>query len=179
MIFNETKLAGIYIIEPEKKTDDRGFFARTYCKMAFGERDMCTDFVQCNTSFNNVKGLLRGMHWQEQPHAEAKLVRCTRGVIFDVMVDIRADSPTFGQWVSRELSQDNRTMLYIPEGFAHGFQTLTDKAEVFYQISAYYHSKTARGFRWDDPEVDIDWPLPVSLISQRDENFPLLREVER
>ena len=178
MIFHETKLAGAYIIEPEKKEDERGFFARTYCAEAFKERGLCGKFAQCSVSQNRLKGTLRGMHYQAAPHAEIKLVRCTRGAIFDVMVDVRPGSGTFGQWVSAELTDENLKMLYIPEGLAHGFQTLTDGAEVFYQISQFHHAKSARGFRWDDPAVGIAWPMTSGLIlSDRDRSYPPLAEV--
>ena len=176
MIFTETPLAGAWIIQPEPKHDERGFFARTFCKQAFRERGLCTDFAQCSVSHNNQKALLRGMHWQVAPHAEIKLVRCTHGAIFDVIVDVQPNSPTFGQWIAQELNDENHTMLYIPEGFAHGFMTLTEAAEVFYQISTYHHAKSARCFAHDDPDVGIRWPLPVGLINDRDKNAPTLAE---
>ena len=177
MIFVETKLAGAYIIEPERQADERGFFARTFCSDAFAERGLATDFPQCNISFNAERGTLRGMHYQEPPHAEAKLVRCTMGAIHDVIVDLRPDSPTFKQWVAVELSAKSRWMLYIPEGFAHGFLTLTDSSEVFYQISERYRAASARGVRYDDPAFGIDWPGPVRVISEKDRNLPRLEDL--
>jgi len=172
MLFTETTLAGAYVIAPERQADERGFFARTFCADAFAERGLATDFPQCNISFNAERGTLRGMHYQEPPHAEAKLVRCTMGAIHDVIVDLRPDSPTFTQWVAAELSAENRRMLYIPEGLAHGFLTLTDSSEVFYQISRRYDRASARGVRYDDPAFGIDWPGPIKVISERDRNWP-------
>lgn len=172
MIFTETKLAGAYVIAPERQADERGFFARTFCSDAFAERGLATDFPQCNVSFNPAGGTLRGMHYQEPPHGEAKLLRCTMGVIHDVILDLRPDSPTFKQWVAAELSAENRRMLYIPEGFAHGFLTLSEATEVFYQISRRYSPSSARGVRYDDPAFGIDWPGEVVVISDRDRNYP-------
>ena len=174
MIFHELKLNGACVLEPELKIDERGFFARTFCCEALSERGLCTDFVQSSISYNTRKGTLRGMHWQSEPHGEVKLVRCTAGALYDVIVDVREESPTFGKWEAVELSQANRVTLYIPRGFAHGFQTLTDDAEVFYMISEQYHPESARGFRWDDPGVGIEWPEEPTIISERDRSFDLL-----
>ena len=173
MIFTETKLDGAYIIESEKFIDERGFFARTWDIHEFIKNGINSTFVQCSVSFNNKKGTLRGMHYQIYPYEESKLIRCTKGKIFDVIVDLRKNSKTFKKWIGIELSQDNHKMIYVPEGFAHGFQTLEDNSEVFYQISKEYNSKSARGIRWDSPKISISWPLKVSVISQKDKNLPL------
>jgi dTDP-4-dehydrorhamnose 3,5-epimerase len=176
VIFTETKLKGAFVIEPERIEDERGFFARTFCEREFEARGLNARVAQCSISFNRKKGTLRGMHYQVAPHEEAKLVRCTRGAIYDVIIDLRADSPTFRQWVAVELTEDNRRMLYIPEGFAHGFQTLEDNTEVFYQISEFYHPESARGVRWDDPAFGIDWPPEDQrVISARDQDYCLVR----
>ena len=176
MIFTETKLKGAlkgaFIIEPERIEDERGFFARTFCAKEFEARGLTPRFVQCNISFNKKKGTLRGMHYQAAPHAETKLIRCTRGAIYDVIIDLRTDSPTWKHWVAVELTGDNHRMLCIPEGLAHGFQTLEDDTEVFYQMSEFYHPGAARGLRWDDPTFGIDWPMEISSISARDAGYP-------
>ena len=174
MIFTETKLRGAYVIEPETLNDERGFFARTWSAEEFLRQRLNVTLVQCNTSWNKRKGTLRGMHYQIAPHEETKLVRCTAGAVYDVIVDLRPDSPTWGQWFGTELTRQNLRMLYIPEGFAHGFQTLADDTDVFYQMSTYYHPDSARGVRWNDPAIAIDWPLDVSVISPRDEMLPLI-----
>lgn len=173
MVFTETKLKGAFIIELEKSEDERGFFARTFCVDEFQARGLNGRVVQCSISFNQKRGTLRGLHWQEAPHAEAKLLRVTRGAIFDVIVDVRAGSPTFRQWFGAELTADNRRQVYVPEGFAHGFQTLEDNTEVFYQMSASYAPELARGVRWNDPAFGIQWP-PVErrIMSKRDANYP-------
>ncbi len=171
MKFLETPLRGVWVIEPKIIADERGFFARTFCRDEFASRVLSADFVQCNISFNHQKGTLRGMHWQEAPHGETKLVRCTMGKIYDVALDLRRDSATFKQWFAVELSAQNRTMIYLPEGIAHGFQTLEDNSEVFYQMSAEYHAEAARGARFDDAAFSIHWPLPVSIISEKDANY--------
>ena len=177
MIFKETKLQGAYIIEPELLEDERGFFARTWSREEFAARGLDANLVQCNSSFNKQRGTLRGMHYQTAPHEEVKLARCTAGAIYDVIVDLREDSPTRSQWIAMELSAANRLMVYIPKGFAHGFQTLADETEVFYQVSEYYHPESARGVRWDDPAFGIDWPLEISVISERDRSHPLIGSV--
>ena len=173
MKFTETQLKGAYIIEPELLTDERGFFARSWCQKEFIEFGLNPNLVQCNISFNHKKGTLRGMHYQAKPHEEAKLVRCTMGAIYDVIIDLRPESPTFKQWVAVELTAENRKMLYIPEGMAHGFQTLLDNTEVFYQMSEFYHSDCAKGIRWDDPELNIEWPLKELVISEKDKSYSL------
>jgi dTDP-4-dehydrorhamnose 3,5-epimerase len=174
MKFAETKLEGVFVIEPELIEDERGFFALSWLPEEFAGRGLNPRLAQCNISFNWLKGTLRGMHFQAAPHEEAKSVRCTRGAIFDVVVDLRPDSPTRYRWSAVELTAENRRMLYVPEGFAHGYQTLEDATEVFYQVSETYHPESARGLRWDDPRLDITWPLPVTRISARDAGHSLL-----
>lgn len=178
MIFTETELKGAYTIEPEPVADERGFFARTFCAQDFAQRGLAAGMAQCSASFNSRRGTLRGLHFQAAPHAEEKLVRVTMGAIFDVIVDLRDGSPTYGRWIGQELSADNRRMFYIPKGFAHGFQTLQDKSEVFYQISTFYEPASARGVRWNDPAIGIDWPDAANaIISERDRTLPLLYEL--
>ncbi|MEW6111652.1 MAG: dTDP-4-dehydrorhamnose 3,5-epimerase [Thermodesulfobacteriota bacterium] len=177
MKFTETELPGAFLIELEPNEDDRGFFARAFCRKEFEERGLVTDFVQSSISFNKKKGTLRGMHFQAPPHEEVKLVRCTRGSVYDVIVDLRPTSPTFKQWTALELSADNRWSLYIPKGFPHGFQTFEDNSEVLYMISAFYHAEAERGLRFDDPEVGIVWPLPDPIVSTRDQGLPMLSEL--
>jgi dTDP-4-dehydrorhamnose 3,5-epimerase len=172
MIFTGTTLKGAFLIEPERRQDERGFFARTWCQSEFAAAGLQTDWVQCNISFNKERGTLRGMHYQARPYEEAKLVRCTMGAVYDVIIDLRADSPTFRQWLAAELTSDNRLMLFIPKGFAHGFQTLTDETEVFYHMSQVYAPEYARGVRWDDPAFKISWPAEQRIISARDRSFP-------
>ena len=171
MIFTETKIKGVYIIEPELLTDERGFFARSFCKEEFEKYGLETDIVQCNISYNKIKGTLRGMHYQVPPFEEEKIVSCTKGSIYDVVVDLRRDSSTYCQWHSEKLSADSYRMLYIPKGCAHGFQTLEDNCIVYYQMGAYYHSECAVGIRWNDPAIDIVWPIPVGIISEKDKNY--------
>lgn len=172
MIFTETTLKGAFMIEPERRHDERGFFARTWCQREFAAEGLPPEWVQCNISFNRQRGTLRGMHYQAAPYAEAKLVRCTMGAIYDVIIDLRSESPTFRQWLAVELTADNRRMLFIPQGFAHGFQTLTDDTEVFYQMSQFYVPEYARGVRWDDPAFKVSWPAEKRIISERDQAFP-------
>jgi dTDP-4-dehydrorhamnose 3,5-epimerase len=173
MIFKETPLQGAFVIELERLTDERGFFARSWCENEFIAQGLNPTVKQCNVSFNRRAGTLRGMHYQKSPHQEAKLVRCTRGSIFDVIIDLRCHSPTFKQSFSIELSQDNWTMLYIPEGFAHGFQTLANDTEVFYQMSEFYVPDAGRGVRWNDPAFAIEWPkVAARFISDRDSSYP-------
>jgi len=171
MLFIETKLKGAYLIDLDKNEDERGFFARSWCVDEFEEYGLNTQMVQCNISFNKKRGTLRGMHYQVAPFEEAKLVRCTMGAIYDVIIDLRSDSPTHQEWVSVELTAQNRRALYVPEGFAHGFQTLVDKTEVFYQMSEFFHSEYARGVRWDDPVFGIAWPIEKVIISNRDKTY--------
>jgi dTDP-4-dehydrorhamnose 3,5-epimerase len=177
VIFHRTPVNGVWIVEPDRRADARGWFARTFCAEAFGERGLATDLVQCSTSFNARRGTLRGLHWQAPPCAEAKLIRCVRGRVFDVAVDLRPRSPSFGQWTAAELSVDDGRMIYIPEGCAHGFQTLEDASELFYQISAPYRPALSRGVRWDDPEIGIDWPIADPILSDRDRALPCLDNV--
>jgi dTDP-4-dehydrorhamnose 3,5-epimerase len=168
----ETPLAGAFLIELDLLPDERGYFARTFDAAEFTERGLDPNVVQCNTSFNARRGTLRGMHYQAEPDGDAKLVRCTRGSIYDVAVDLRPDSNAYCRWFGVELSAENGRMLYIPVGMAHGFQTLEDGAEVHYQMSRYYVPKQARGVRFDDPAFGIDWPLPDPVVSERDRQFP-------
>jgi dTDP-4-dehydrorhamnose 3,5-epimerase len=174
MRFTPTKLAGAYIIEPQPHADSRGLFARTFCANEFRAQGLVDVFVQCNTSWNVSKGTLRGLHFQLSPSSEVKLVRCTAGALWDVIVDLRPQSATYLQYVAVELSAGNRSALYIPEMFAHGFQTLEEGTEVFYQMSQFYAPKLARGIRYDDPKIGIKWPLPVTSISDLDLNWTLL-----
>jgi len=172
MIFTETRLKGVFVVEPVRLEDERGFFARSWCRKEFKTHGIDTGFVQCNISFNRKKGTLRGMHYQVLPFEEAKLVRCTMGAIFDVIVDLRLASETFKQWISVELTAENRKMIYIPESFAHGFLTLVDNTEVFYQMSEYYSPGYGRGVRWNDPAFGITWPKEINQISDQDKNYP-------
>jgi dTDP-4-dehydrorhamnose 3,5-epimerase len=175
MIFQETKLAGVFEIQLEIQTDERGFFARSWCRRELEREGLNSDLAQCSISFNSRRGTLRGMHYQAGDYAETKLVRCTKGAIYDVAVDMRPSSVTFMQWVGVELTAANRRALYIPEGCAHGFLTLDDETEVFYQISAFYHPEAARGVRWNDPLFRIYWPGGVEVISDRDRTYPDFR----
>ncbi len=172
MRFTETKLDGAFLIDIEPIEDERGFFARSFCRNEFAAHGLNTELVQCNISFNRKKGTLRGMHYQTPPHAEAKVVRCTRGIIYDVIVDLRRQSPTYRQWFGVELSADNYRMLYVPEGLAHGFLTLRDDSEVLYQMSTYFAPESATGVRWDDPALNIHWPEQPILISEKDRQLP-------
>jgi dTDP-4-dehydrorhamnose 3,5-epimerase len=172
VIFTETKLAGVFVIKPERHEDERGFFARTWCQREFEEHGLHARLVQCNVSFNKKMGTLRGMHYQVAPHAEAKLVRCTIGAIYDVVLDLRSASSTFKQWIAVELTAEHGKMLYIPEGLAHGFQTLQDNVEVFYQMTQFYHPESARGVRWNDVAFGVGWPLPTPILSEKDRNYP-------
>lgn len=177
MKFTETAIAGVFLIEPEPHTDERGFFARTFCVREFEEHGLVSAIAQCSTSFNKRKSTLRGLHYQVAPHEEAKVVRCTAGSIFDVVVDLRSGSPTRNEWRSTELSASNRRMLYIPAGVAHGFQTMAADTEVFYQISASYVPSASKGVRWDDPALAITWPNSSgAIVSQRDREYPLLED---
>jgi dTDP-4-dehydrorhamnose 3,5-epimerase len=173
MIFTPTELPDVVMVDLERREDERGFFARAWCAREFAEAGLSTDLVQCNLSFNEERGTLRGMHFQRAPHAEAKLVRCTRGAIFDVAIDLRPDSPTHTRWVGVELTADNRRALYVPEGFAHGYQTLADGTETFYQVSEWYTPDFEGGVRWDDPAFGIEWPLPDDpVLSPKDAGWP-------
>jgi dTDP-4-dehydrorhamnose 3,5-epimerase len=172
VIFRETELKNAYIIELEKREDERGFFARTWCKNEFESHKLNPVVVQSNVSFNKKKGTLRGMHYQSAPYEEAKLIRCTRGSLYDVIIDLRPDSPTYMKWLGVELTEDNYTMLYVPEGFAHGFQTLVDNTEAVYQVSQVYSPGYEGGVRYDDPSFAIKWPLKVEVISEKDKSWP-------
>jgi dTDP-4-dehydrorhamnose 3,5-epimerase len=172
MIFTETKLRGAFLVDIERHEDERGFFARSWCRREFEAHGLNPEIAQCNISFNVRKGTLRGMHYQIAPFEEAKLVRCTRGALCDVLVDLRPDSPTFKRHVSEILTAENRRMLFVPDGFAHGFLTLEDATEVFYQMSAYHAPERGRGFRWNDPAFGIPWPAEVEVISERDMAYP-------
>lgn len=174
MKFTPTKLAGVWLVDMERREDERGWFARTWCAEEFAAHGLPTGFSQCSTSFNRRRGTLRGMHYQIAPHAEAKLVRCVRGAMFDVALDLRPESATFKQWVAAELTAENGRGLFIPEGCAHGFQTLADDTEVFYQIAGAYHPVSGRGVRWDDPAFGIRWPSPHdACLSPRDSTLLL------
>lgn len=176
IIFKETKLKGAFVIEPERFVDRRGFFARSFSEREFSDHGLRAQFVEAGISFNLRKHTVRGMHFQAEPHAQAKLVRCTRGAIHDVTIDLRPESPTYKQWVAQELTARNRLMLYIPEGFAHGFQTLEDESEVFYQLSERYRPASERGVRWNDPVFGIDWPETKNIIiKERDRTYPDFR----
>ena len=170
MIFTETKLKGAFVIDIEPLEDQRGFFARAWCRDEFERHGLNTRIVHCNISFNKQRGTLRGMHYQAPPFAEAKLVRCTRGAIYDVIIDLRSDSPTFHEWFSVELTAENHRALFVPEGFAHGFQTLMDNSEVFYQMSEIFHPEHARSLRWNDRAFEIAWPIPDPILSEKDSN---------
>ena len=173
MKFVSTSISGVWIIQPERHEDDRGWFARTWCEEEFAAHGLPTRFSQCNASFNKHRGTLRGMHFQEAPHQEAKLVRCTRGSLFDVALDLRPGSPTFGKWEGIELTEENGVGFFIPEGCAHGFQTLEDATEVFYSITTPYHPESLRGARWDDPRFSIQWPLAAEArLNERDASYP-------
>ncbi len=171
MKFIESELKGAFIVEPELLEDERGFFARTWCRKEFEQHGLNPNLVQCNISFNRQKGTLRGMHYQASPFEETKIVRCTMGAIYDVIIDLRPDSKKFMCWIAIELSAENRKMIYIPEGFAHGFQTLVDNTEVFYQMSEFYAPEYACGVRWNEPKFNIKWPDGVKIISVKDDNF--------
>jgi dTDP-4-dehydrorhamnose 3,5-epimerase len=176
VIFLPASIPGIVVIDPEPCSDERGFFARTWCQREFAEHDIACNWIQSSVSFNRQRGTLRGLHYQAAPFEEAKLVRCTMGAIYDVVVDVRPGSPHFGRWLAHELTSENRRMLYIAPGFAHGFQTLADGTEVLYQISGYYEPEARRGFRWNDPALSISWPEPPTCISPRDERLPAFRK---
>ena len=179
MTFVETELPGVWRISLERRADDRGYFARAFCRREFEEHGLSTQFVQANVSWNVRRGTLRGMHLQRAPHAETKLVRCTRGAVFDAVVDLRPDSPTFARWTAVELSAGDGQMLLVPAGFAHGYLTLADDTEVFYQVTEEYHPESETGLRWDDPTVAIRWPFSPTAISSRDRALPDLDALAR
>lgn len=179
MIYNNLSVPGLVRIELDRKGDERGFFARIFCKTEFEDRGLIGDWNQVNGSLTGKKGTIRGLHFQYPPQAEVKLVRCVKGAIFDVGVDLREGSPTFGQWAGIELSETNGEMLYIPQGFAHGFQALEDDSEIIYFNSAPYSPEFECGLRFDDPDVGVDWPQQVSVVSERDKNLQTLESVKR
>ncbi len=172
MKFIAAPIAGAYLMELEPKSDERGFFARAWCRHELESKGLAGDLAQCNISFNHARGTVRGLHYQLAPHEETKFVRCTAGAIFDVMVDLRRDSPTFKHWFGIELTAENRQMVYVPKGCAHGYQTLADGTEVLYLTSGFYSPEAERGIRWNDPAFRIAWPLAVSVISKRDQSHP-------
>jgi dTDP-4-dehydrorhamnose 3,5-epimerase len=174
MIFQEVKLKGAYIIEPERLEDERGFFARTFCQKEFKKHGLNPCIVQSSISFNKKNATLRGMHYQAAPYEEVKLVSCVRGSIYDVIVDLRPHSSTYLQWFAVELSGLNHKTLYIPQGFAHGFQTLESNSVVFYQMSEFYHPECARGIKWNDPTFKIKWPVPSPIISAKDNSYKMV-----
>lgn len=176
MIFNKTALEDAYIIELQKFNDVRGFFARAFCEKEFEDQGIYFRVVQANTSYSSRKHTLRGMHYQVKPHQEAKLIKCTKGAIYDVIIDMRSDSPTFKKWTGVELSEYNRKMVYVPEGFAHGFLTLEDDTEVYYPVTECYTPGAEKGIRWDDPAFNIDWPAKAAIISEKDQSWPLFNE---
>ena len=177
MIFSKTTLPGVWAIELELREDERGFLARTFCEDEFATHELNTRWPQCNLTLTKRRGLLRGLHFQAAPRPEIKLVRCAVGSVFDVLVDVRRDSPKFGCWEGFELSGENRRMLYVPAGIAHGFEALADNCEMFYQMSEFYVPELARGLRWDDPRVGIKWPITEAVLSERDRKLPFLAEL--
>ena len=173
VIFTETELAGAWVIELDRREDARGFFARAWCEDEFSQHGWDTRVVQCNLSHNERRGTVRGMHYQVPPHAEVKVVRCTRGAVYDVIVDLRRESPTYGRWLGVDLSAENGRALYVPEGFAHGYQALEDGTETYYQVSGFYAPGAERGLRWNDPALGIEWPLPdEAFLSEKDGTWP-------
>jgi dTDP-4-dehydrorhamnose 3,5-epimerase len=177
IVFRETKLQGAFVIEPQSFADARGVFARSYSETEFASHGLNPRIAECNISFSSYAHTVRGMHWQNPPHAQVKLVRCTKGAIYDVIIDLRPESPTFKQWIGETLTEENRVMLYVPEGFAHGFQTLQANSEVFYQVSHVYAPQSEGGVRWNDPVFAIDWPAKDGVtINARDQSFPDFKE---
>lgn len=174
MEFEQTPIEGVRIVRPRKLVDERGFFARVVCEHELGADGLIGHFVQANVGFNTRRGTLRGLHFQREPHAEAKLVRCTRGRAWDVAVDLREGSPTWARWFGLELNPDEHTMLYVPPGCAHGYLTLADDTEMLYHTSAFYSPDATAGRRWDDPTFAIEWPAPVTVVSEQDRDWPLL-----
>jgi|SRR5713226_4857186 len=172
MVFTALPIPGAFIVDIEPKADERGVFARTFCEREFAQNGLASRFVQCSTSYNISRGTLRGLHYQVDPHSETKLVRCTAGAIYDVIVDLRRDAGMFGRWAAVELTAENRRSLHVPAGVAHGFQTTADGSEVFYQISGFYHAESARGIRWNDPRLQIEWPVLPPILSDGDANYP-------
>jgi dTDP-4-dehydrorhamnose 3,5-epimerase len=178
MIFTETRLRGAFIVDLERREDSRGFFARGFCQHEFAEHGLKPLIAQANLAFNNRAGTVRGMHFQYPPAAESKLVRCTRGAILDIIVDLRPDSPTYLEHIAVELDEDNYRALYVPERFAHGYQALRDKTETSYMVGEFYTPSAEGGLRFDDPALGLSWPLPVSVVSDKDQAFRMLSEIE-
>ena len=178
MIFHQTKLSDVFEIHLEPRPDDRGFFARSWCQKEFEGLGLNPRLVQCSLSFNRKRGTLRGMHYQAAPHPETKIVRCTRGAIYDVVIDLRPRSVTFKGWIGAIVTSEKRNMIYVPEGCAHGFLTLEDEVEVFYQMSEFYHPELSCGVRWDDPAFQIAWPGRVEIASERDRSYPNFEPVQ-
>lgn len=176
MVFHKTKIKRLYIIEPELKIDERGYFARVFCKKELAKIGFNFEIVQINRSLNRKKGIIRGMHFQKPPKAEDKIVQCLKGAIYDVAVDLRQGSKTYGKWVAEELTENNKKMFLIPKGFAHGFQTLTDNAEVQYFMSEFYSPEYESGVRWNDPFLNIKWPIIPPFLSEKDKNWPLIKK---
>lgn len=176
MIFTETKLKGAYIIDVKKIEDERGYFGRVFCKNEFDEVGIESNIAQTNMSFNPKKGTLRGMHYQVSPYEETKLVKCTSGAIFDCIVDLRKDSPTYLEWIGVELTEENNRMLFVPRDFAHGFITLKDNTAIQYFVSQFYAPGAEKGIKWDDPKINIQWPVDVAVISEKDNNHPYLND---
>jgi dTDP-4-dehydrorhamnose 3,5-epimerase len=172
MFFRETKIVGAFEIDLDVKVDERGLFARTWCREEFKAHGLNSSLAQCSLSFNARRGTLRGMHYQAAPYAETKLVRCTRGAIYDVIIDLRPQSSSFKKWIAVVLTSENRRMIYVPEGCAHGFLTLEDQSEIFYQVTEFYNAESGRGVRWNDPAFQIAWPESVQVISERDRSYP-------
>jgi dTDP-4-dehydrorhamnose 3,5-epimerase len=172
MIFTETKLKGAFIIEIQKLEDERGFFGRAWCQKEFEDHGLNPNICQINTSYTKNKGTIRGLHYQVNPYQETKFIRCTRGRIFDLIIDLRHDSPTFMQWIGNELSSDNYKMVYVPENFAHGILTLEDNSEIYYPVTQFYTPGSERGIRWNDPAFNIKWPIEVEIVSEKDNSHP-------
>lgn len=177
MIFKPAKIPGVWVIELELREDERGFLARTFCEQEFSEYGLNTRWVQCNLTLTKRRGMIRGLHYQAEPKPEIKLIRCVSGAVFDVLVDIRRDSPYFGKWEAFELNAQNRIALYVPAGVAHGFQCLVDNCELYYHMSEFYYPELARGIRWNDPQLGITWPIAEPYLSERDRNLPLLSQI--
>ena len=178
MKFSKTTLPGVFLIDLELREDARGFLARTYCETEFADHGLNVRWPQCNLTLTKERAMIRGMHFQADPKPEIKLIRCGAGAVFDALVDVRRDSPTFGRWEAFELSAQNHRTLYVPGGIAHGFQCLTGNCELFYQMSEFYFPELARGIRWNDPAVGIKWPLPEPILSERDRGLPLLSDLQ-
>lgn len=172
MIFSETKLKGAYLVEIKKLEDERGFFGRAWCREEFEEAGLNADIRQINTSYTVKKGTIRGMHYQVDPYQETKFIRCTRGRIYDVIIDLRPDSPTFMEWIGHELSAENLKMVYVPENFAHGIVSLEDHSEIYYPVTQFYTPGSERGIRYNDPAFNIDWPVEITLVSEKDLSHP-------